>query len=149
MTTKPKDTQAAIDAVHNRKLAEITRKVKMGAVSVMCSAPSCGAKPVAHGLCQKHYMRLRRSGDASKVMRPWESQVIKLIQVWKMQPLASQFTRPDGTIDAARFWSAARREYMRTVTEKREWPRGTPLSLRQIAKLLGVSPATIRRDRAP
>ena len=32
----------------------------------MCSIEDCQATPVAGGLCAKHYMRLRRTGDAMK-----------------------------------------------------------------------------------
>jgi hypothetical protein len=33
----------------------------------MCSIEGCDANPVAHGLCAKHYMRRRRTGDPGKV----------------------------------------------------------------------------------
>jgi hypothetical protein len=33
----------------------------------MCKIKDCDGKVVAHGLCQKHYMRLRRHGDPEKV----------------------------------------------------------------------------------
>jgi hypothetical protein len=36
----------------------------------MCSIEGCGAKTVAKGLCAKHYMRLKRTGDAVKTGRP-------------------------------------------------------------------------------
>jgi hypothetical protein len=37
---------------------------------MMCKIEGCDDKSVAHGLCQKHYMRLRRHGDANKVGKP-------------------------------------------------------------------------------
>jgi hypothetical protein len=36
----------------------------------MCSIEGCDAKPVARGLCAKHYMRQRRAGDPMKTGRP-------------------------------------------------------------------------------
>ena len=33
----------------------------------MCSIKTCCGQSVAHGLCQKHYMRLRRCGDPNRV----------------------------------------------------------------------------------
>jgi hypothetical protein len=47
----------------------------------MCDIKGCYGKLVAHGLCQKHYMRLRRYGDPNRVnkrgpKRPeWEQQL--------------------------------------------------------------------------
>ena len=35
----------------------------------MCKIKDCDGKSVAHGLCQKHYMRLRRTGDPERVGR--------------------------------------------------------------------------------
>src|SRR5271169_5815153 len=32
-----------------------------------CSIPDCANRAAAHGLCQKHYMRLRRHGDPGAV----------------------------------------------------------------------------------
>ena len=32
----------------------------------MCKIPDCQSKAVAQGLCAKHYMRMRRTGDLSK-----------------------------------------------------------------------------------
>ena len=34
-----------------------------------CAQPDCQAKAVAKGLCGRHYMRLRRHGDAGKVKK--------------------------------------------------------------------------------
>jgi hypothetical protein len=36
----------------------------------MCTIDGCAAKPIAKGLCSKHYMRVRRGGDASKKRKP-------------------------------------------------------------------------------
>jgi hypothetical protein len=36
----------------------------------MCSIQGCAGKAIAKGLCSKHYMRLRRTGDATKVTKP-------------------------------------------------------------------------------
>jgi len=36
----------------------------------MCSIEGCDAKPVAKGLCAKHYMRQRRTGDPMKTSGP-------------------------------------------------------------------------------
>jgi hypothetical protein len=36
----------------------------------MCRIEGCGAKPVARGLCAKHYMRRRRQGSPDKVGKP-------------------------------------------------------------------------------
>jgi hypothetical protein len=36
----------------------------------MCKIEGCGAKPVARGLCPKHYMRKRRQGSPRKVGKP-------------------------------------------------------------------------------
>src|SRR3954452_23181247 len=35
----------------------------------MCTIEGCGNKPVAKGLCAKHYMRLRRTGDPLRTRR--------------------------------------------------------------------------------
>jgi hypothetical protein len=35
----------------------------------MCKVTDCQNKPVAKGLCAKHYMRLRRNGDANTVRK--------------------------------------------------------------------------------
>jgi hypothetical protein len=37
---------------------------------VNCSIPGCGGAATAHGLCPKHYMRVRRRGDAASVGKP-------------------------------------------------------------------------------
>ena len=36
----------------------------------MCEIDGCDGKPVAKGLCAKHYMRQRRAGDPRRVRRP-------------------------------------------------------------------------------
>ena len=36
----------------------------------MCKIEGCQSKPVAKDLCAKHYMRERRTGDASKTRKP-------------------------------------------------------------------------------
>jgi hypothetical protein len=36
----------------------------------MCRIEGCDAKPVAKGLCAKHYMRQRRQGSPDKVGKP-------------------------------------------------------------------------------
>jgi hypothetical protein len=36
----------------------------------MCKIDGCDAKPLARELCAKHYMRWRRTGDATKVRPP-------------------------------------------------------------------------------
>ena len=36
---------------------------------IMCIITDCQNKPVAKGLCAKHYMRQRRSGDPNKVRK--------------------------------------------------------------------------------
>ena len=36
----------------------------------MCVVESCDRKPIAKGLCAKHYMRVRRAGDPSTVGKP-------------------------------------------------------------------------------
>ena len=36
----------------------------------MCSIEGCDGKTVAKGLCAKHYMRVRRTGDPSKTRPP-------------------------------------------------------------------------------
>jgi hypothetical protein len=36
----------------------------------MCEIDGCDGEPVAKGLCAKHYMRLRRAGDPSRVRKP-------------------------------------------------------------------------------
>src|SRR6266481_8229431 len=36
----------------------------------MCRIKGCYGKSVAHGLCQKHYMRLRRHGDPKWDAKP-------------------------------------------------------------------------------
>jgi len=36
----------------------------------MCKIEGCDAKPVAKGLCSKHYMRERRHGSADEVRKP-------------------------------------------------------------------------------
>ena len=36
----------------------------------MCQIEGCPNKPVAKGLCAKHYRRQRRTGDAEQVRRP-------------------------------------------------------------------------------
>jgi hypothetical protein len=36
----------------------------------MCKIEGCRAKPVALGLCARHYMRERRTGDPNKVGQP-------------------------------------------------------------------------------
>jgi hypothetical protein len=36
---------------------------------VMCTAEGCEDRPVAKGLCRKHYMRLRRTGDPNVVRK--------------------------------------------------------------------------------
>lgn len=36
----------------------------------MCKIEGCDAKPVAKGLCAKHYMRQRRHGDAAVTGKP-------------------------------------------------------------------------------
>jgi hypothetical protein len=35
----------------------------------MCKVTDCKNKPVAKGLCAKHYMRMRRTGDANTVRK--------------------------------------------------------------------------------
>ena len=35
----------------------------------MCTIEGCARKPVAKGLCAKHYMRDRRTGDANRVRK--------------------------------------------------------------------------------
>jgi hypothetical protein len=35
----------------------------------MCKIDGCNRVPVAKGLCAKHYLRLRRTGDASLVRK--------------------------------------------------------------------------------
>jgi hypothetical protein len=36
----------------------------------MCSIEGCDAKPVAKGLCAKHYMRVKRQGSPDKTGKP-------------------------------------------------------------------------------
>jgi hypothetical protein len=36
----------------------------------MCSIAGCDAKPVAKGLCARHYMRACRTGDPAKTRKP-------------------------------------------------------------------------------
>jgi hypothetical protein len=36
----------------------------------MCVIDDCGGKPVAKGLCAKHYARLRRGGDPQRLRKP-------------------------------------------------------------------------------
>ena len=36
----------------------------------MCKIEGCWGKPVAQGLCAKHYMRLRRHGNATETHKP-------------------------------------------------------------------------------
>ena len=50
----------------------VTIRAPNGANSVSCSYAGCNAAAVVKGLCRKHYMRLRRAGDASKIRRPWD-----------------------------------------------------------------------------
>jgi hypothetical protein len=35
----------------------------------MCKIKGCWGKPVAHGLCAKHYMRLQRHGDVNRTLK--------------------------------------------------------------------------------
>lgn len=52
----------------------LTKLMQNGASHVkfqgMCTIDGCAAKPIAKGLCSKHYMRVRRGGDASKKRKP-------------------------------------------------------------------------------
>lgn len=36
----------------------------------MCTIQDCDREPVAHGLCAKHYMRARRTGDPNQIRKP-------------------------------------------------------------------------------
>ena len=37
---------------------------------MLCSIPGCGGESRAKGFCWKHYMRLRRTGDPTKTLKP-------------------------------------------------------------------------------
>jgi hypothetical protein len=37
----------------------------------ICTIDGCESVATAKGLCAKHYMRLRRTGDAGKTQKPW------------------------------------------------------------------------------
>lgn len=52
---------------------------------IICSVEGCERRAIAHGLCQKHYMRWRRHGDAGLGTRPedWgERERHPLYQLW-------------------------------------------------------------------
>src|ERR1700687_6088974 len=73
----------------------LTKLMQNGASHVkfqgMCTIDGCAANPIAKGLCSKHYMRVRRGGDASKKRK-------KLLDV-----LRDQFRRLDFCERSSRF----------------------------------------------
>lgn len=56
----------------------------------MCVIEGCESKPMAKGLCAKHYMRQRRTGDVTRVRKAGRkrSQLLKGFEDWS--PLTKQ-----------------------------------------------------------
>jgi hypothetical protein len=92
-----------------------------------CTYPGCPAIAVAKGLCTKHYMRLRRHGDAGTVKKagpkndPWIAKVhlnwtdiskrsrqrfihaVRLLKAYDIDPapLIAHASRANGSLNAA------------------------------------------------
>ena len=100
----------------------------------MCSIKGCCGQSVAHGLCQKHYMRLRRCGDPNRVgkrgpKRPqWQQgframfpnysprtqarqiTAFKLLSALGSEahnPAVAQATRPNGSLNVSKLLNIA------------------------------------------
>ena len=64
----------------------------------MCIIDGCDRKPVAKGLCAKHYMRVRRAGDPNQVRKPGR----------KRDPALALLSEGRSRRSAARFLQAVR-----------------------------------------
>ena len=134
----------------------------------MCNINGCDAAPIAHGLCARHYMRMRRTGDPEKVRRagrprdeaallwrqalPDESprtmaRILhsrKIFMYWGVSALVQEdmikdCTRPSGTVN----WSKLERLAI-AVDEacRREFPNGST-ARGMCSKLQGPPPGSL------
>ena len=112
----------------------------------MCRIKGCYGKSVAHGLCQKHYMRLRRTGDPNRIGKPgpklpeWRKalremfqdiqsprtharyiEAFKLLQAFDPETRKAaieQAGRPNGTLNVSKLLNIAMRMTLRKLTEE-------------------------------
>ena len=116
----------------------------------MCKVKGCKTKPVAKGLCAKHYMRQRRTGDPMQTGRAgrkpsptlalyrsvfhsdWGARTIARY-AWAMTMLPSNSkesiaaikaaTRPNGTVNVSRLSDIAAMTHAHATSVTRRRPR--------------------------
>ena len=89
-----------------------------------CTIPGCPNEATAHGLCAKHYMRLRRHGDPNVEIRVGRQP--------KPKP-------PDPELDAVKRENAALREQVQALTLERDEARakgGAAMLLDRLAAIV-------------
>jgi hypothetical protein len=115
----------------------------------MCLIQDCDGKPVAKGLCTKHYMRARRTGDPGKTRKPgrapaaygallrstfaeWsprtQQRYISAMRNLRdlgahMEAAIKDATRPNGSVNVSRLANFVDRELIRFLLEARNGPR--------------------------
>jgi hypothetical protein len=95
----------------------------------MCTIDSCDGKPVAKGLCAKHYMRRRRAGDPARVRKPGRkpspvnkalptrarfNAALKLLHAAgkDAKPVIQRASRPNGSMNVSRLLEMAAMAYV-------------------------------------
>jgi hypothetical protein len=92
----------------------------------MCKITGCDAKPVAKGLCPKHYMRERRHGSADEVRKPGRPRdraldtYRSLFREWSPRTLA-RYKRAMDIVHGLNLAEGERQKFIETHTR----PNGT------------------------
>jgi hypothetical protein len=112
----------------------------------MCKIEGCPDKPIAKGLCAKHYMRERRTGDAKQTRKPGRKpdayvallrgivgedfgspstfarytaamKMLRVVDIKTRQAAVTAASRPNGTLNVSKLLGIASMHYVGSLPD--------------------------------